>query len=449
MKKKLTCLLLSLMVAGSGIAGCGVQSEEAAQNPEPEAVQDEVGETASNVKEETASEEEETVTIEFAQWWEPELPEGAFRGLMDKFEEQNPGIKVELISGPYSSTQEQLVAGAAAGTMADVVGLDGPWISDFAKQGVIENLTELMENQGYDDSELAAQIQVDGATYMIPVANFLYPLFVNNTILEEAGIEKIPETRSEFVETAKAVTDAQQNIYGWVLPLNLESANGIQNDLMSWVWACDENMLTEDGQPDITGDGLRSVVEFVSELYDADAISPGAFAMQEQDKVEEFTNGRVAMMVSSLAHVTQIRENNPDLDFTIAPIPVADDFTGERGLHYAAWGLGVSSNSEHKEEAWKLIEFLMSEEINGELCTYANAFPGNKNAVPSFSDEMFDIALEMFQTGHLKNEFIGLPMAEDLMRAFDEQLQLMLEGDQDIDAMLANTQEAWSSALSE
>ncbi len=37
------------------------------------------------------------VTLEFAQWWEPELPDGAFRELMDEFEAENPGIKVELL----------------------------------------------------------------------------------------------------------------------------------------------------------------------------------------------------------------------------------------------------------------------------------------------------------------------------------------------------------------
>ena len=62
------------------------------------------------------------VTIEFAQWWEPELPEGEFRGLMDQFEEENPGIKVELLSGPYASTKEQVIAGAATGTIPYVVG---------------------------------------------------------------------------------------------------------------------------------------------------------------------------------------------------------------------------------------------------------------------------------------------------------------------------------------
>lgn len=38
---------------------------------------------------------------------------------MDEFEAANPGIKVSLISGLYASTKEQVVAGAAAGTMSD------------------------------------------------------------------------------------------------------------------------------------------------------------------------------------------------------------------------------------------------------------------------------------------------------------------------------------------
>ena len=77
--------------------------------------------------------------------------------------------------------------------MADVVGLDGSWVYDFAKQGSIANLTELMSNAGYDTSQLGDQVQVDGATYMIPIANFPYPMFVNMDILEEAGVSEIPE----------------------------------------------------------------------------------------------------------------------------------------------------------------------------------------------------------------------------------------------------------------
>ncbi|HOG22300.1 MAG TPA: sugar ABC transporter substrate-binding protein [Flexilinea sp.] len=387
---------------------------------------------------------EDTVTLEFSQWWEPELPQGAFRSLMDKFEEQNPGIKVELLSGPYSSTKEQIVAGAATGTMSDVVGLDGAWVNDFVKQGAITDLSKLMTDAGYDASALAAQIQINGATYMIPVVNFVYPLFINDDILKSAGVESAPSTRSEFAAAAKAMTNPEANVYGWVLPLSLEVPNGIQNDVMSWVWASGKSML-KDGKPDVTNSDVKSAVEFIKGLYDAGVIAPGAFTMKEQDKVEEFTNGRVGMMIDSLAHINTIRERNPELKFSLAAVPAEDGYDGKRGLPYASWGIGIAENSQHKAEAWKLVEFLMSEEVNSELSTIANAFPGNVNSVPDFvkTDELFGSAFEIYQKGYPANEFVGLPVAEDLMRAFDEQFQLMLEGDQTVDEMLQKVQEAW------
>ena len=68
-----------------------------------------------------SSEQGGPVTLEFAQWWAPELPEGSFQELMTQFESQNPNIKVELLSGPYASTKQQLVSGAASKTLPDVI----------------------------------------------------------------------------------------------------------------------------------------------------------------------------------------------------------------------------------------------------------------------------------------------------------------------------------------
>lgn len=389
--------------------------------------------------------QDDAVTLEFAQWWEPELPDGEFRALMDEFEAQNPGITVELISGPYSATRDQIVAGAATGTMADVVGLDGAWVNDFVQQGSLASLSSLMSEAGYDDSELAAQIQLNGETYMIPVVNFVYPVFVNLDLIEQAGIEELPSTRAEFEAAANQLTDTENNIYGWVLPLSMEQPNGIQNDVMSWVWANGGSML-EDGQPNLVGnEEVRSAMEFIKGLYDADVIAPGTFSMREQDKVEEFTNGRVGMMVDTLAHINLIRERNPDLNFAITALPAEEGYEGPRGLPYASWGIGVAENSEHKAEAWQLIEFLMSQETNSQLSSIANAFPGNVNSSPDFveTDELFAEAFEVFQNGYLANEFVGLPVAETLMREFDEQFQLYLVGDLTLEEFLANAEEAW------
>ena len=384
------------------------------------------------------------VTLEFAQWWEPELPDGTFRALMDKFEEQNPGIKVELLSGPYASTKEQLVAGAAAGTMPDVVGIDGAWVNDFARQGAIADLTALMGQEGYDDSELASQIQYQGATYMIPVVNFVYPLFANTALLTKAGVTQIPSTREEFAAAAKAVTGGE--VSGWALPLSLEAPNGIQNDVMSWVWASGGSMLTGDGKPNLKGNAdVRSAAEFIKKLWDDGVVSPGAFTMKEQDKVEDFTNARTGLMIDSLAHVNTIREGSPDLAFDIAAIPARSGYTGRRGMPYASWGIGVSGTTEHASAAWKLVAFLMGADVNAELANDAKAFPGNSRATPDFvnNDEMFKKAFDIWSSGTPANEFTGLPVSETLMRKFDEQLQTYLSGGIDVDTMLANAQGAW------
>ncbi|WP_295839230.1 sugar ABC transporter substrate-binding protein [uncultured Microbacterium sp.] len=386
------------------------------------------------------------VTIEFAQWWEPELGDGEFRGLMDQFEQENPGIKVDLVSGPYASTKEQLFAGAASGTMPDVVGLDGAWVSDFAKQGVIADLSELMSSSGYDDGQLASQIQVDGSTYMIPVVNFVYPMFTNDGLLSQAGVTTPPSTRTEFADAAKKITALGGDVSGWVLPLSLEAPNGVQNDVMSWVWASGGSML-KDGQPDLTNSDVSSATDFIQQMWDDKVIAPGSFTMKEQDKVEEFTNGRVGMMIDSLAHINLIRQSNPDLKFSISAIPAKDGFTGERGIPYASWGIGVAENSEHKDAAFKLVQFLMGKDVNSELSTMAKAFPGNTESVPTFveDDALFKTAFDIYKKGYPANEFTGLPVAEELMRQFGTEFQSALDGQESMSDALKKTQDEWTS----
>jgi multiple sugar transport system substrate-binding protein len=98
-----------------------------------------------------------------------------------------------------------------------------------------------------------------------------------------------------------------------------------------------------------------------------------------------------------------------------------------------------------KPKHGKLVEFLMSEDVNSRLSSIANGFPGNVNSTPDFveTDELFADAFAVFQESYLENEFVGLPVAEELMRLFNEEFQLYLDGDQDLDEALANAEEAW------
>jgi multiple sugar transport system substrate-binding protein len=383
-------------------------------------------------------------TIEFVQWWEPELPAGALRGIIDGFEAANPGIKVKLVSGPFSATHDQIVAGAASGTLSDVVGLDGAWVNELAKQGAIAPMDSMMDETKFDRSQMADIIKVDGKSYMFPLASFVYPVFVNVDMAKAAGVDKLPSTRTEFADAAKKMTHADKNQYGWVLPLSLQVPNGAQNDVMSWVWASGQSML-KDGKPNVDNPAVVDVLTYIKSLNDAGVISPGINAKKEQDKLEEFVNGRVGMMIHSLALLNLMRQRNPNLNIDISALPAADGYAGKRGLPYASWGIGISNNSSHKAEAWKLVSYLISPEVNGKLVTIAHAFPGNVNAKPDMSkaDPLFVKAFQIFQSGKLANEFIGLPVAEQLQRDMDVELQKMLDGQETPQQAAAATQKQW------
>ncbi|WP_433293817.1 ABC transporter substrate-binding protein [Actinoplanes sp. CA-030573] len=388
------------------------------------------------------------VTLEFAQWWGAELPAGEFDKIVNDFTTQNPTIKIKLLSAPYASTKQQLITGAASKTLPDVVGLDGAWVNDFAKQGAITDLSKLMTDANYDGSQLASQVQYKGKTYMIPVVNFVYPLFVNKDLLAKAGVTKTPSTRTEFLDAAKKISATGNGVKGWALPLDTAVPNGIQNDVMSWLWASGGSMLA-DGKPALQTPPVKSTVEYVKSLNDAGVIAPGSLTMKEQDKVEKFTNGQVGMMIDSLAHINLIKKNAPKLKFEVAALPAEDGYTGKRGIPYASWGIGISNSTKHKAEAFKFVSYLMSKDTNAKLSTIANGFPGNKTAQPDFgdSDPLFKTAFGIYQQGYPANEFVGLPKSEDLMRSFDEQLQLVLTGKSSVDDALAKAQQSWSSVI--
>lgn len=429
MKKMLSVAVVGAMVFS--LAACGSKEES----------------SDAGSDESSTEESSDGVTLEFQQWWGVELPDGALADICQKFTDDT-GINIELLSNPYADTKTQIAAGAAAGTMADVVGLDGAWVYDFAKQGAISNLTDLMKEDGYDDTQLSDQIKYEGNTYMIPVVNFAYPLYVNMDILEAAGVEAVPTTWSEFLaacEKIKANTDAA----AYAIPLSSEAPNGIQNQFSTWVWASGGTLL-EDGKPALEGNAtVAEVVELFKEMNDKGYLSAGANAMKEQDMVNEFQNGRLAFMVDGISHLTLIKEEAPDLNFDYAPMPVKDGYEGESGLDVANWGIGIASNCEHQKEAMQFVEYLMSPEVNAELAQLANAFPGNSTAEPDYSanDELFLKAYDIFQTGYAINEFTGAPTSEDLMRSFNEQLVLYFDGDTaSVDEMLKAVQAAWEPA---
>lgn len=387
---------------------------------------------------------DETVKISFSQWWEPEMPDGALQQIIDDFEEANQGIEVELLSQPYASVQTQMTSGAAAGSLPDVVGLDGAWVNALYRQGALADLSALMSDSGFDSETLRDSVDYEGSSYMIPFVNFAYPLFTNDAILAEAGVDEIPTTWSEFVDAAEKISTVE-GVSPTVMPLGTTDSSGAR-DIMSWAWATGGSML-EDGEPSLVDNPeVAGAVDLWRGLIEDGMVLPGYATMQEGDKLSNFANGRVGMMVNGLTIVSTLLQDSPDLEFTVSGQPVADDYTGTPGMLYASWGIGVSEGSENKEAAWKLIQYLLDPEVNANMSVMANGFPGVVGAEPEFAadtDEHILDAWEIYQNSNPVNEFVGLPSATQLQSDFVIAFLQGLESGQSTPDMLQTIQEKW------
>ena len=102
--------------------------------------------------------------------------------------------------------------------------------------------------------------------------------------------------------------------------------------------------MLQNGQPHLTDNPtLTAVVNMLKEVYKDGAMFPGPDAVVETDKVENFINGRVGMMIDSMADSTAIATGAPNLKYTVSALPVEDGYTGKQGITVASWGIGISS----------------------------------------------------------------------------------------------------------
>ena len=178
--------------------------------------------------------EDKGITLEWQQWWAVEAPEGYVQNICDKYYEET-GVKVELLSAPFADTKTAIVSGATTGTVADIVSVDGSWVYDFADQGILTNISTLLDADGFDQSVFLSQWEAKGATYALPVINFAYPMFVNLDILDACGITEMPKTWSEFEEVCKTITE--NGYYAYAINLDSSSPSGIQNVWSGFAWA--------------------------------------------------------------------------------------------------------------------------------------------------------------------------------------------------------------------
>ena len=304
---------------------------------------------------------QEPVTIRLMAWGNPTEVE-AREATIAMFHEQHPNIRVEFLHTPddYMVKLQTMLAG---GDYPDVIFLGNGDILPFVTRGQLLPLNDLIERDGVDTSDIFPNIynlyNVDGVQYGFPVDAPNQQLFYNKTMFEEAGVEPPPSdwddetwTWDAFLEKAIALTDASKNRWGYqVLP-------GFR-PWWIWVTANGGSFFNEDGTACVLNEPPAvEALQFLADLIHVHKVAPPLDVATEMGGATLFQSGITAMETWWPA-IGYMRTNIGDkFVWDIAPHPA-----GAAGKSTSGGGTGhtISAFSQHPEEAWEFLKFVISQ----------------------------------------------------------------------------------------
>lgn len=162
----------------------------------------------------SAAAEGEQVTI---RWWhiwggaEVSIADN-WQKLADEYMAEHPNVNIEItvITGdPYKDT---LATNMQAGDPPDLFQTWGGGVLwQYADAGLVQDLTDALAEDGWGDSFLPGPMAVyqhNGKIYGVPWRFGMVGIWYNKALFEQAGIEEIPTTWTEFLSVVQQLKDA-------------------------------------------------------------------------------------------------------------------------------------------------------------------------------------------------------------------------------------------------
>jgi len=347
--------------------------------------------------------------------------------LIREFEEKNPGIQIILAD----EAQEPDV----------LIFNDG----DF-NQLVSENaLIELNSFTNYESGSLQMAI---------PLVSFMNLLFYNIDILSEAGFDSPPKTREEFTAYAKTVSQGESGASGAALSLSQSDHQSMSRDVFSWIWASGGNFWEDgDSQSALTAPSLAvrttiNEISFLETLFREGYLAQRVFETRGEQRIEQFANGRVALMIASSQVIPYLRGKMGDRAFGITTIPGLGT-VGQYSTGLSAIYTAISAKSENPEQAWDFLVFLTGK--SSLFCEELKAVPGVvSNIIPGEyvkDDPFYSKAWDIFEASQIARGFTGKPGADEYETIFFEELRSYFERTRTATQTVNAIQQRWNEVF--
>ena len=302
----------------------------------------------------------DAVTLDFPYLWTG--PEGdAIQKVVDSFNASQDKIKVKGVSNPDAQRQLAAMTSKRGFDVSDNFDAN---IATWASKKALEPLDEYIAANKYDTADFIASVyskmQFDGKTYSLPIAVHTTLLLTNDEILSKAGVTT-PKTISELVTTVDKLTvlDGDGNITQ--LGMN-------QPDFITLAYSFGGQWIDANGKPTANDPGNIAALQFwvdnVLKKYGVDKVKRFLSGFGEYASAQApFYTGKVAMITDGEWQAQFIKQYAPNLKWSAGPVPYIDakpELEGTAGI--AASTFFIPANSQHKQEAWEFLKYLVSKE---------------------------------------------------------------------------------------
>ncbi len=279
--------------------------------------------------------------------------------------QEEHGVEVVIESTPPPDMLNKLITAVRGGGGPDVVSVDSAWNATLGAAQILSDISERfapIADQFFPGPVATGQYL--GAQYAAPWYTNNVALFYNTKLFADAGIDGPPATWDELVEKGTALTSG--DVYGIML-----GGGGFGSfEFWPFAWQNGATLINEDGtRAEFGSEAGLEAWQFYSDLFLTHKIVPEDVksAGESWDQVfAPFIQERAAMVMAGDWAIFAFKEGNPDLEFSVAPLPKGK----EAATVIGGFNLGIPATSQNADAAWDFIEWFTAKEQEGILQGY-------------------------------------------------------------------------------
>lgn len=314
----------------------------------------------------------------------------ATQAILDAFEAENPGIKIDLEEIAGTNYSARLNTALAAGEAPDLFGLPaGPETLAAAKAGYLTELTGKVDLDSLRDAAREAVVTEEGNVWGVPILGaYSVGLYYHRNKFEELGLTP-PASHDELMQICADLTERG------VTPMVVPASDGIVPSfiymmLTSSIMGADGFEALRQGDKAFTDPDMLEAAVALQEMGQK-CWQPGALSTPYVEGKAMAALGQGVMMPGGSADYVGYLEINGKADLGVVPFPGVGDNAPSTvtGLEYIFL---INSGTEHEAEALTFLNWMMGETAQQmvvdtiTMTTHAGVNPGENRILDEFTE---------------------------------------------------------------